>query len=311
MDVERRGSHRRRRADRVRPLGPPGGRVPVRERSAPTGRAAAWSTRSAAARGRPLKLYCAHEYDSASWTRRDLSLEERARRHGVYERWVLDELAPFVRPTAARTRSPRRLLLRRATTPPTSASARRRLPARAGHERRLRRLGAGWRGSVATPSTSRTRPTTSPTSTAITSTGCAAACRSCSSLRPGPVGGHDRRARVDDELRRRCSVERGSAARSTCGATTCRTTGRRGDARSPIISRSPCLTLSSACCSAPRRTGRPPSRALVDGSVRSTAATRCRTERIVNEPFDLRYDAALRRSSSTGSPGGTTFRAPG
>jgi esterase/lipase superfamily enzyme len=43
-----------------------------------------------------LKLYCAPSYDSASWTRRDLPLEERARRHGHFEWWVLERLLPFV-----------------------------------------------------------------------------------------------------------------------------------------------------------------------------------------------------------------------
>ena len=43
-----------------------------------------------------LKLYCIPSYDSESWTRGDLSLEERARRHGHYEWWILTRLVPFV-----------------------------------------------------------------------------------------------------------------------------------------------------------------------------------------------------------------------
>jgi esterase/lipase superfamily enzyme len=43
-----------------------------------------------------LKLYCVPSYDSESWTRRDLPLEERARRHGHYEWWILSRLVPFV-----------------------------------------------------------------------------------------------------------------------------------------------------------------------------------------------------------------------
>ena len=43
-----------------------------------------------------LKLYCAPSFDSESWTRRDLPLEERARRHGHYEWWVLSRLVPFI-----------------------------------------------------------------------------------------------------------------------------------------------------------------------------------------------------------------------
>ena len=43
-----------------------------------------------------LKLYCVPSYDRASWTRRDLPLEERALRHGHYEWWLLTRLVPFV-----------------------------------------------------------------------------------------------------------------------------------------------------------------------------------------------------------------------
>ena len=46
--------------------------------------------------GGRVKLYCAPSYDRASWTRPDLPLEERARRHGHYEWWVLTRLLPFV-----------------------------------------------------------------------------------------------------------------------------------------------------------------------------------------------------------------------
>jgi esterase/lipase superfamily enzyme len=43
-----------------------------------------------------VKLYCVPSFDRDSWTRADLSLEERARRHGHYEWWVLTKLVPFV-----------------------------------------------------------------------------------------------------------------------------------------------------------------------------------------------------------------------
>ncbi len=46
--------------------------------------------------GGRLKLYCLPSYDRESWTRGDLPLEERARRHGRYEWWVLERLVPFV-----------------------------------------------------------------------------------------------------------------------------------------------------------------------------------------------------------------------
>ena len=45
---------------------------------------------------RKIKLYCVPSFDSESWTRGDLPLEERARRHGHYEWWILTRLVPFV-----------------------------------------------------------------------------------------------------------------------------------------------------------------------------------------------------------------------
>jgi esterase/lipase superfamily enzyme len=43
-----------------------------------------------------VKLYCVPSFDRESWTRDDLPLEERARRHGHYEWWLLTRLVPFV-----------------------------------------------------------------------------------------------------------------------------------------------------------------------------------------------------------------------
>jgi esterase/lipase superfamily enzyme len=42
-----------------------------------------------------LKLYCVPSYDAQSWMS-GLELEEAARRHGYYERWITDVLVPFV-----------------------------------------------------------------------------------------------------------------------------------------------------------------------------------------------------------------------
>jgi esterase/lipase superfamily enzyme len=44
-----------------------------------------------------VKLYCVDSFDGESWSNRSISLEERARRHGVYENWVLHEVVPFIR----------------------------------------------------------------------------------------------------------------------------------------------------------------------------------------------------------------------
>jgi esterase/lipase superfamily enzyme len=43
-----------------------------------------------------VKLYCVDSYDAASWSARDLPLEERARRHGAYESWILDQVVPYI-----------------------------------------------------------------------------------------------------------------------------------------------------------------------------------------------------------------------
>jgi esterase/lipase superfamily enzyme len=44
-----------------------------------------------------IKLYCADSYDSASWHAGELPLEERARRHAVYERWIVETVTPWIR----------------------------------------------------------------------------------------------------------------------------------------------------------------------------------------------------------------------
>jgi esterase/lipase superfamily enzyme len=43
-----------------------------------------------------VKLYCVDSWDGGSWYRRDLPLEDRARLHEAYERWVLEGVVPFV-----------------------------------------------------------------------------------------------------------------------------------------------------------------------------------------------------------------------
>src|SRR3954449_11336474 len=39
-----------------------------------------------------VKLYCVDSFDAESWSNRDIPLEERARRHDVYESWILDQV---------------------------------------------------------------------------------------------------------------------------------------------------------------------------------------------------------------------------
>ena len=47
--------------------------------------------------GGRVKLYCVDSFDRESWSDRGVSLQERARRHGFYEAWILGEVVPFVR----------------------------------------------------------------------------------------------------------------------------------------------------------------------------------------------------------------------
>jgi esterase/lipase superfamily enzyme len=43
-----------------------------------------------------VKLYCVDSFDAWSWADRSLPTEERARRHGVYEHWIVDWVVPAI-----------------------------------------------------------------------------------------------------------------------------------------------------------------------------------------------------------------------
>lgn len=43
-----------------------------------------------------LKLYCVDSADASTWSDQSLPIEERASRHDQYERWVLEQVVPFV-----------------------------------------------------------------------------------------------------------------------------------------------------------------------------------------------------------------------
>jgi esterase/lipase superfamily enzyme len=43
-----------------------------------------------------VKLYCVDSFDAASWSNRGISLEERARQHGRYESWILQDVVPWI-----------------------------------------------------------------------------------------------------------------------------------------------------------------------------------------------------------------------
>jgi esterase/lipase superfamily enzyme len=47
-----------------------------------------------------VKLYCVDSFDSESWSNPTVPLEERARRHQIYESWLLDQVVPFIRDDA-------------------------------------------------------------------------------------------------------------------------------------------------------------------------------------------------------------------
>jgi esterase/lipase superfamily enzyme len=46
--------------------------------------------------GGRVKLYCVDSWDSGAWHDDGLPLEERARRHGAYEHWLLEHVVPLV-----------------------------------------------------------------------------------------------------------------------------------------------------------------------------------------------------------------------
>jgi esterase/lipase superfamily enzyme len=44
-----------------------------------------------------VKVYAVESFDSSSWHHHGLELEERAERHGLYEDWIVDQVAPWIR----------------------------------------------------------------------------------------------------------------------------------------------------------------------------------------------------------------------
>ena len=46
--------------------------------------------------GGRMKLYCVESFDSASWSNAALPLEARAREHGRYESWILEDVVPWI-----------------------------------------------------------------------------------------------------------------------------------------------------------------------------------------------------------------------
>jgi esterase/lipase superfamily enzyme len=48
-----------------------------------------------------VKFYCVDSFDSASWHAHGLSLEERARKHGLYEDWIINEVTSWIKDDCA------------------------------------------------------------------------------------------------------------------------------------------------------------------------------------------------------------------
>jgi esterase/lipase superfamily enzyme len=44
-----------------------------------------------------VKLYCVDSFDHETWSNQSVAIEERARRHQVYETWIVEEVVPFIR----------------------------------------------------------------------------------------------------------------------------------------------------------------------------------------------------------------------
>ena len=165
-----------------------------------------------------LKLYCVPSYDSESWTRSDLPLEERARRHGHYEWWILTRLVPFVQAdshsaeliatgTSFGAYHAANFCLKRADLFPAAICM--------SGVYDVSVQGGGERGESVyfnNPDGLRGAHARRPSRVAA-GTGLAAA-----RLRPGPVGGHDRCARLDEALRLDPRCEGHSARGRSLGA---------------------------------------------------------------------------------------------
>jgi esterase/lipase superfamily enzyme len=181
-----------------------------------------------------VKLYCTPSFDRDSWTRGDLTLEERARRHGHYEWWVLTKLVPFVQAdshthelmaagSSFGAYHSVNFCLKRSDIFPLAIGM--------SGVYDVSVQGGGERGEAVYFNNPMDYVTNLQ---GDHSTGCAGRPPSCSSAARGSG-----RTRPVRSTRRsgsgRCSRRRASRSRSTCGATTCRTTGPPGAASSPTI----------------------------------------------------------------------------
>ena len=189
----------------LRPLRARGGRLPVRGRQGLrlAGQRHDRRDRDLIDGGR-VKLYCVDSFDAASWSNQSVPLEERARAHGRYESWILDEVVPFIQhDTGGEIITGGRLgafhaanfALKRADLFPLAICM-------SGNYDPSTWNGWGERGEQRT---STIRSTTSPSSAATTWTGCARGSACCWSAARG--SGRTRRARCESTRSPACSPE--------------------------------------------------------------------------------------------------------
>ena len=181
-----------------------------------------------------VKIYCVDSFDAASWNSEG-PLEDRARRHALYEDWILNQVVPWIH---ADSGGPADIMT-------VGASLGAYHSANFAFKRAdlfpiamcmsgvydVSRIAGGERGDavyfnnpmdyVAAPRWRSSRLAPRPH-------------QPPARVWPGSVGGHDRRAGEHQAIRRVAWARRGSDTRSISGDTTSRTTGLRGGVSSPI-----------------------------------------------------------------------------
>jgi hypothetical protein len=125
-----------------------------------------------------VKLYCVDAVDGQTWHDDSIPLEERARRHGAYEDWIIGAVASFIRDDCAgaaeiAVTGPSFGAYHAANFALKRADCSRWRSATAASTTSRPSAGA----TAATPSTSTTPPTTCGICTATTWTSCARASR--------------------------------------------------------------------------------------------------------------------------------------
>ena len=189
-----------------------------------------------------VKLYCVDSADAYTWSDRSVPIEERARRHSDYESLGarIGSCPGSATTAAGRSRSPRWVQPRRVPRRELRAQARRRVPARAVPVAATTTRAPGTRGANRGDATYFNNPMALRRRTwkATTSTGCASGVSLLLVVGQGawevdPTGALPSTPCV----RGSSCATRAFDTSSTCGDTTCRTTGRPGGPSSVITYR--------------------------------------------------------------------------